>query len=79
MTNSHSKGSVTDDHDVGGLVGYTYRNIVSNSLWDTETRGQTTSAGETGKTTAEMQDIGTFSDAHWDVIAVGLNETDSVY
>ena len=55
---------------VGGLVGYKLEGIVSNSFWDTETSGQATSDGGTGKTTAEMQDIATFSGAGWNITAV---------
>jgi hypothetical protein len=43
---------------------------VNDSFWDTETSGQAASAGGTGKTTVEMQDIATFSGAGWDIIAV---------
>jgi len=43
---------------------------VSNSFWDTETSGQATSDGGTGKNTTEMQDITTFSGATWDIVAV---------
>ena len=38
---------------------------VFDSFWDTETSGQAVSAGGTGKTTAEMQQQGTF-DPPWD-------------
>jgi len=61
---------VTGDEHVGGLVGYSER-TVRKSFWDIETSGQTTSAGGTGKTTAEMKSIATFSGAAWDIIAVG--------
>jgi hypothetical protein len=47
----------------------------TNSFWDTETSGQSTSAGGTGKTTAEMQDIDTFSGATWNIIAVANSDT----
>jgi hypothetical protein len=67
---SYSTGSVTGNSFVGGLVGYNLEGIVSNSFWDTETSGQSTSDGGTGKTTAQMQDITTFSGAAWDIIAV---------
>jgi hypothetical protein len=43
---------------------------VNNSFWDTETSGQATSAGGTGKTTAEMQTESTFTDAGWDFTTV---------
>jgi hypothetical protein len=71
---------VTGDKHVGGLVGLNgEESTVSNSFWDTETSGQATSAGGTGKTTAEMQDVTTFSGAGWDIIAVALNQTNPAY
>jgi hypothetical protein len=71
VTNSYSTGNVTGDEDVGGLVGWKFGiSTVSNSFWDTETSGQDTSDGGTGKTTAEMQEITTFSGAMWNIIGV---------
>jgi len=55
-------------------VGYS-NNTVSNCFWDTETSGQTTSAGGTGKTTAEMKDFTTFSGATWNITAVANSGT----
>jgi hypothetical protein len=52
---------------------------VSNCFWDTETSGQSTSDGGTGKTTAEMKSIATFSGAGWDIIAVAPGETNDAY
>ena len=69
VSNSYSTGSVTGNDDVGGLVGY-YEGTMSNSFWDKETSGIEVSDGGTGKTTAEMQNIATFSGAAWDIIAV---------
>jgi len=43
---------------------------VIHSFWDTESSGQATSDGGAGKTTAEMQDIATFSEVGWNIIAV---------
>jgi len=71
VTESYSTGNVTGGYHVGGLVGWDFEGIVSNSFWDTETSGQATSDGGTGKTTAEMQDIVTFSGAAWDITGVG--------
>ena len=70
VSNSYSTGSVTGNTHVGGLVG---RNLgtVSNSFWDTETSGQASSSGGTGKTTEEMQDIDTFTAAGWDIVLIG--------
>jgi hypothetical protein len=75
---SYSTGNVTGNLQVGGLAG---RNtgFVTDSFWDIETSGQTSSAGGTGKTTAEMKDIATFSDAGWNIVAVALNETNPSY
>jgi len=70
ISNSYSTGSVTGTFYVGGLVGYNWKGTVTNSFWDTETSGQATSDGGTGKTTAEMQDIATFSGATWNILAV---------
>ncbi|MCX6717590.1 MAG: hypothetical protein NTU76_02865, partial [Candidatus Taylorbacteria bacterium] len=35
--------------------------------WDTQTSGQATSAGGTGKTTVQMMTLSTFTDASWDI------------
>jgi hypothetical protein len=56
--------------DVGGLAGNKQGGTVNNSFWNTETSGQATSNGGTGKNTTDMQDITTFSGAGWDVAAV---------
>jgi hypothetical protein len=70
VSNSYATGNVTGTSHVGGLVGYS-GSFVSNSFWDIETSGQATSAGGTGKTTAQMKDIATFSGAGWNIITVG--------
>ncbi|MCH9023002.1 MAG: hypothetical protein IID32_09585 [Planctomycetes bacterium] len=43
---------------------------MSNSFWDTQTTGQGSSAGGTGKTTAEMKMIATFAGVGWDFVTV---------
>jgi len=70
VSNSYSIGSVTGENCVGGLVGLTNHGTVSNSFWDTETSGQATSDGGTGKNTTEMKSIATFSGAGWNIIEV---------
>lgn len=63
----YSAGSVSGSQNVGGLIGYTRAlGIVVNSFWDTQASGQPTSAGGTGKTTAQMQTKSTFATAGWD-------------
>jgi hypothetical protein len=76
VSNSYSTGSVTGYAYVGGLLGGNV-GIVSDSFWDTKTSGQPTSAGGAGKTTAEIQDIATFS--AWDIIAVTSGQTNPTY
>ena len=52
--------------DFGGMVGENVGGTVTNSFWDTETSGYTTSDGGTGKTTTEMKTLSTFTSAGWD-------------
>jgi len=75
VSNSYAAGKVTGDEYVGGLVGVNWGGNVSNSFWDTKTSGQVTSAGGTGKTTTEMQELGTFTLAAWDICAVAPGAT----
>ena len=79
VSNSYSSGNVTGDEYVGGLVGVNWGGTVSSSFWDTKTSGQATSAGGTGKTTVEMQDIATFLEAAWDIWAVAPGATNFAY
>ena len=69
VSNSYSTGAVTGSSYVGGLVGCN-GGTVSNSFWDTQTSGQATSAGGTGKTTVEMMTLSTFGDAGWDIVLI---------
>lgn len=61
ITDSYSTGAVTGTTNVGGLVGND-TSTVSNSFWDNQTSGQATSDGGTGKTTAQMKVVATFTD-----------------
>jgi len=65
ITNCYSTGRVSGTYNVGGLVGYNEKGEVTASFWDIETSRQITSAGGTGKTTAEMKMQVTFMDAGW--------------
>jgi hypothetical protein len=53
ITTSYAVGSVTGSSEVGGLVG-SQNGTVTDSYWDTEATGQSTSDGGTGLTTSEM-------------------------
>jgi len=65
VSNSYSTGAVTGDYEVGGLVGAIYDPLgsVTDSFWDTQTSGTSTSAGGTGLTTKQMKTRVKFS---WD-------------
>jgi len=92
--NCYSTGSVSQGSYVGGLVAMNVTCIISScyasgsivgtgwsiidSFWDIETSGQSTSAGGTPKTTAEMKTMSTFTNAGWDFIeiwGIGENQT----
>ena len=86
VSDCYATGNVTGQDYVGGLAGCNWGGIVSDSFWDTEASGQTTSDGGTGKTTAEMMSFATFTDTAadgldepWDIIAVAPGETDDAY
>jgi hypothetical protein len=65
--------------DVGGLAGYSYGDAIEHSFWDTETSGQTESAGGEGKTTDEMQTAATFLDAGWDFVGETANGSEDIW
>jgi hypothetical protein len=66
---------------LGGLVGWEIEEIavVTASFWDTETSGRDQSAGGTGLTTVEMQDINTYLDAGWDFIGEDTNGAQGIW
>lgn len=78
VNDSYSTGNVTGYSQIGGLVGKN-EDTVSNSFWDAQTSGQATSDGGTGKTTAEMKSIATFSGAGWNITAVAPGERNTTY
>jgi hypothetical protein len=70
ISNCYSTGAVSGSSYVGGLAGRIfYGGSILGSFWDTQTSGWTTSAGGTGKTTAEMKTLSTFTSAEWDFVA----------
>lgn len=80
VVNCYSTGNVTGELAIGGLVGASESGTtVSKSFWDTDTSVMEKSDGGTGKTTAQMQDIGTFVGAGWSIVAVAANVTDPAY
>jgi The GLUG motif len=79
VTNCYSAGTVTGDLNVGGLIGAGFPEDVLGSFWNLETSGQSTSAGGTGKTTAEMKKAQTFLDAGWDFVGETGNGTEDIW
>jgi len=86
VRSSYSRGRVTGVNYVGGLVGFGESGgweggggFCSESFWDLEASGIDHSEGGTGKTTADMQDIATFSGTVWNIIVVNSGETNPAY
>jgi len=82
MNQCYSSGTVSGTgqySSVGGLVGYTDLGSVTSSFWDTQTSGQATSSGGTGKTTAQMQTAKTFLDAGWDFVGETKSGTEDTW
>jgi hypothetical protein len=89
ILNSYSTGVVSGDYFVGGLVGNSMvcsegfgcylAGAAMACLWDTQTSGETTSAGGTGKTTVEMQTLNTFLQAGWDFTGETANGSEDIW
>ena len=78
VENSYSSNTVNGTASVGGLIGSTNGSAtVSNSYWDTTTSGQSASAGGTGKTTAELKQIATFTG--WEIADVSNTTSNSTW
>ena len=74
ITNAYANGAVTATLVGGGLFGSAVSGSLSNVFWDTQTTGQSLSAGSSaaaGLTTSEMQTIGSFSAWGTAISAVG--------
>jgi len=70
----YSTGLVTGETDVNGFSGGEGTNL--NCFWDIQTSGQATSAGGTGKTTAQMKARPTFTNAGWDIATTNTSRND---
>ena len=79
VNNSYATGNVTGEEYFGGLVGSAPLGAVDNSFWDKETSGTAESEGGTSKTTAEMQNMVTFSDSGWDIVLIGAYADETWY
>ncbi|MFO8051810.1 MAG: putative Ig domain-containing protein [Thermoplasmatota archaeon] len=65
LEDSYSSGHVYGNLNVGGFCG-SNQDTVSDCFFDNLTSGTNSSSGGTGKTTKQMMDKDTFSDAGWD-------------
>ncbi len=79
VTNSYSTGRVIGNSDVGGLVGDDFDSIqVTASYWDTQTSGQSSSAGGEGKTTSQLRSptgyTGIYADWNLDLDGDGTDD-----
>ena len=81
ISQSYSAGSVRGNSYVGGFVGGNGwgAHWVRDCFWDIEASDQTTSAGGTGKTTAEMWTATTFLGAGWDFVGETANGTEDIW
>ena len=61
--------------EIGGLVGGDHSSCTTGSFWDVEASGLPASGGGVGLITAEMQDVGTFAAAGWDLVGERANGT----
>lgn len=66
-------GTIDDCYSTGAVSNGTFEEgfafsggTITNCFWDTETSGQSGAGGGTGKTTAQMKTLTTFTDAGWD-------------
>ena len=78
LTTCYAAGAVSGSSYIGGLTGDNAYNTTTACFWDVETTGQATSAAGTGKTTAEMKTLSTFTSAGWDfadIWGIGENQT----
>jgi len=62
----------------GGLMGVNQGDVIA-CFWDTQTSGQTWSAGGTGKTTTQMKTASTFLNAGWDFVDETTNGTEDIW
>lgn len=68
IENSYAIGKVAGTLSAAGLVdNFAEVGPVINSYWNTQTSGETRSAGGVGLTTAEMQSINTYRNAGWNI------------
>jgi len=77
VINCYSIGNVTGVNNYGGFAGSVLTGgSAVNCFWNTETSGQSTSAGGSGKTTSEMKTLITYTTTGWDYAYESTNGND---
>ncbi|MBN1126386.1 MAG: hypothetical protein JXA82_15380 [Sedimentisphaerales bacterium] len=66
ISTCYSTAMVSGNSRTGGLVGVDLYGTINKSFWDVDISGQLDSAGGTGLTTDQMQQIDTFLEEGWD-------------
>jgi len=79
VVHTYSTGPVMSPSYAGGLIGGSWDGQTSDSFWDMESSGLTTSFGGTGKTTSQMQDIQNYLNAGWDFVNEVYNGNDDIW
>ena len=83
ISNCYATGAVSGTSKVGGLMG-SCSSLPTNCFWDTETSGRSvgvgegSSAGITGKITADMKKLSTFANAGWNITDINGADLDWV-
>jgi hypothetical protein len=79
ISDFYSTANITGNSVVAQiLIGGSICEVV-NSFWDVETSERATSAGGTGKTTAEMQTASIFLEAGWDFVGETENGVEDIW
>jgi len=83
VSDSYATGTLVggERSSLGGLIGYDPIGTESTTFWDTDTSGTTTGVGlgtsteVTGKTTVQMRQLATFTDASWSIAQAATSTT----
>ncbi len=85
----YATGCVAGEQDVGGFVGWNSNDAqIDNCIWNTGTSNQTIGAGDNnggiittliGSTTAEMQQMSTYTDIGWDFAGESVNGDEDIW
>jgi hypothetical protein len=79
IANCYSTGIITGDQYKGGFCGTNFGSIITSCFWGKQTSGMTTSSCGTGKATAEMMTLSTFTLAGWDFTNETANGTNNIW